>query len=165
MVVRISRPLLDAICTHAEDTHPFECCGLLLGRRSDAVSGARVPAEVVEICPTKNVAAHPEHRFEVDPAVLIKAHRAAREGGLEVVGHYHSHPKGEAVPSAVDAAMAQVDGEIWIVVGRSGEVRGWRAKRGGELHGCFGPVELTGSPQPPLAPAELGGHEGSAVVL
>jgi len=43
-------------------------------------------------------------------------HKAARAGGTGVVGYYHSHPHGEAIPSATDRALAAHDGAIWAIV-------------------------------------------------
>jgi proteasome lid subunit RPN8/RPN11 len=98
----------------ARESAPEECCGLLLGR------GA-----VEEVRAAENVAADRSRRFEIDPQALIDAHRAARAGGLEVVGYYHSHPSGLAEPSAIDRAMASGDGKVWGIVGEGG-VTFWR---------------------------------------
>ena len=96
-----------------------EICGLVLGQ------AGRIEA----IAPAANVAADPARHFELDPAVLIAAHRAARSGGPKVIGHYHSHPSGVAIPSATDAACAMPDGTLWLIV--AGEaVRLWRAQPG-----------------------------------
>ena len=46
----------------------------------------------------------------------VAAHRAARDAGPAVIGHYHSHPSGVAVPSATDAACAAPDGTLWLIV-------------------------------------------------
>ena len=70
----------------------------------------------------------PETHFEIDPQALIDAHRAARAGGPQVLGYYHSHPAGEPEPSATDRAMAAGDGRMWAIMGRdecvSGGIRG-----------------------------------------
>jgi proteasome lid subunit RPN8/RPN11 len=95
-------------------TAPDECCGLLLGH--EAIEEAR---------PAANVAAQPRHRFEIDPQALIDAHREARAGGLRVIGYYHSHPGGPAVPSAADRACASGDGKVWAILGAGG-VAFWR---------------------------------------
>ena len=118
MTVRIARSLLERIRTHAA-TQTTEICGLLLG------GADRIDA----IMPAANVAPDPSRHFELDPAVLIGAHRAARQGGPAIVGHYHSHPSGVAVPSAVDAASAAPDDSIWMIVASDG-VRLWRAGPG-----------------------------------
>ena len=79
--------------------------------------------------PASNVAPDPSRHFELDPAVLIAAHRAARDAGPAVIGHYHSHPSGVAVPSATDAACAAPDGTLWLIV--AGDVaRLWIAPLG-----------------------------------
>lgn len=118
MDVRISRTLLEEILGAAAG-QGLEICGLLLGR------AGRIDA----ILPAANVAAEPARHFELDPAVLLRAHRAARAGGPRVVGHYHSHPSGQPVPSATDAACAAPDGSLWLIVG-AGAARLWRAVPG-----------------------------------
>ncbi|MGC6328832.1 M67 family metallopeptidase [Rhizorhabdus sp. FW153] len=126
MPVRISRVLLDAIVSRAAASPALEVCGLLLGQ------GETV--ERVDHC--GNVAFDPHIGFEVDPAALIAAHRAARTGGPCLLGHYHSHPNGIAAPSDRDRAAAE-PGRLWIIVaGR--EVTAWRAASNGD----FVPVEL-----------------------
>lgn len=84
---------------------PREACGLLLGTGS----------EIQTAVPTANVAADPAHHFEIDPAALIAAHKAARHGGPQVLGYFHSHPNGLARPSATDAASAARDGKVWAI--------------------------------------------------
>lgn len=98
----------------AARAHPAECCGLLLG------GGGRI----VRAVPTANVHADPRAHFEIDPAALIAAHRAAREGGDPVAGYYHSHPNGLPRPSATDAAMASGDGRVWAIVSGGGAEAG-----------------------------------------
>lgn len=106
MRVSISRGLLEQIMSEAAaDRH--EVCGLLLGE------AGRIKA----VLPGANVAPDPARHFELDPAVLIAAHRDARAGGARIVGHYHSHPGGLAVPSETDAACAAPDGGLWLIVG------------------------------------------------
>lgn len=92
--------------------------------------------------PAANIAAHPEHRFEIDPAVLLAAYKAQRTGGPALLGHYHSHPTGKPIPSVTDAAMAQGRGEYWIIVGSDGTLQGWRADATGSVHGRFDPIML-----------------------
>lgn len=126
MSVRISRALLDAIASRAASSADEEVCGLLLGQVS------RI--EAVDHC--RNVAADPRAAFEVDPAALIAAHRAARLGGPLILGNYHSHPNGIAAPSERDRAAAEPD-SLWIIVA-GGRVTAWRAAPGRG----FAPVEL-----------------------
>jgi proteasome lid subunit RPN8/RPN11 len=82
-----------------------------------------------------NVAADPESAFEVDPALLLRAHREAREGGHAILGWYHSHPDGVAEPSAVDAARAVEDGKLWLIV--AGERLALYVAGGGAIRNRF----------------------------
>lgn len=77
-----------------------------------------------------NVAENPERHFEIDPAALFAALRAERAGGPKLVGYFHSHPSGEAMPSATDAATAEPDGKLWVIAAR-GELTGWKSGAGG----------------------------------
>ena len=108
---------------------PHEVCGLLLG--SDE--------QVADVLHCSNVAAAPEREFEIAPAQLIAALRAARSGAAEVVGCYHSHPGGVPEPSARDAADAAPSGWLWLIVGGD-EAKLWRAVPAGARHGRFDPV-------------------------
>jgi len=118
MKVAISRGLLEQIMSEAAADRR-EVCGLLLGTQE------RIEA----VRPAANVAADPERHFELDPVVLIAAHRAARAGGARILGHYHSHPAGQAVPSRTDAACAAPDDSLWLIVGE-GMARLWIARAG-----------------------------------
>ena len=135
MDVTISSTALDAILTAAAATPSVEVCGLLLGA-GDAVHVA---------LPCHNVAPDPSRWFEIDPAALFAAHRAARSGGLAVLGHYHSHPSGRPVPSPRDAAAAADDRSLWLIVADS-EARLWRAIAGGPVEGRFEPVAFATLP-------------------
>jgi proteasome lid subunit RPN8/RPN11 len=118
MTVAISRSLLEQIMALAAASRD-EICGLLLGR-DDAIEA---------ILPTANVALDPARHFELDPAALIAAYRAARKGGPAVIGHYHSHPSGVAAPSEIDRACAAPDGSLWLIIGGR-EATLWRAGPG-----------------------------------
>lgn len=108
---------------------PLEACGLLFG--DGVVEQASVAA---------NVSDDPARRFEIDPAALIAALKAERAGGDKVIGYWHSHPSGDATPSATDAAMAVADGKLWVIVAGDA-VTVWRAGTSG-LHGRFERVEI-----------------------
>jgi len=126
MELRISSLLLDEIRAAAAGSPNAEICGLLLGR------DGRVEA-VVECA---NVAAEPADSFEIDPAALVAAHRAARAGAPVPIGHYHSHPNGRAEPSERDAAAAEA-GSYWIIATHD-DLRCWRALSGAR----FAPVAI-----------------------
>lgn len=94
---------------------PNEACGLLLGRCG--------MIESAQIC--ANVAPDPARHFEIDPAALIAAFKAEREGGPQVIGYWHSHPNGLSEPSPTDRARASGDGRVWAIVAGEG-VTFWR---------------------------------------
>lgn len=108
-----------------------EVCGLLLG----------VAGRIEAIAPAANVAPDPARHFELDPAVLIGAHRAARGGGPAVIGHYHSHPSGVAAPSLTDAENSAPDGSFWLIVG-DGVARLWRAEPDSTVKARFTEIAL-----------------------
>ena len=130
----ISSTLLARLLTDAKNSPEAEVCGLLFG------SEARI--EAAEAC--ANVAAEPARAFEIDPAALFAAHRRMRGGGARVIGHYHSHPSGEAVPSARDAAQAMGDGALWLIL-TAREARLWRTDRAGAFEAVELEVEDAGS--------------------
>jgi predicted GIY-YIG superfamily endonuclease/proteasome lid subunit RPN8/RPN11 len=118
--VRVSSRVLDAIQAHAALTAPEECCGILLGREG-LIEEARL---------ADNVAPDRTRRFEIGPQHLVDAHRAARSGGPQVLGYYHSHPSGPAEPSVTDRMQAAHDSSVWAIIGESG-VTFWRDEGAG----------------------------------
>jgi len=115
MELEVSAKALAAMRAHAAAAFPQEACGILLG---DA-------ACITEARPAANVHPSPQTRFEIDPQALVDAHRAARGGGPQVIGYYHSHPTGEALPSATDHACASGDGKLWAILAANA-VTFWR---------------------------------------
>lgn len=114
MSVKISRSLLGRLRVIAARDPTHEMCGLLLGR-DDAVDA------IVE---ARNVAANPRMSFEIDARVQIGAMKAARMGGPAVIGCYHSHPSGAAMPSQRDLDMAEV-GAVWLIFAGN-DVTAWQ---------------------------------------
>lgn len=39
----------------------------------------------------------------------------SRDDGIDIIGHYHSHPDGPAAPSATDLSMAYEPKMIWLI--------------------------------------------------
>ena len=112
-------------CRRLADVHSDEeVCGLLLG------AAGRIDA----ILPAANVAADPATAFEVDPRVLLAAHRASRQGGPAILGCFHSHPTGAATPSATDAAAA-MPVQLWLILA-AGNACLYRTLAGGGFAAC-----------------------------
>jgi proteasome lid subunit RPN8/RPN11 len=126
----ISSTLLGRLLTDAKNSPDAEVCGLLFGAEG-RIEGAEACA---------NVAPEPARAFEIDPAALFAAYRRMRSGGPRPIGHYHSHPSGEAVPSARDAAQAMGDGALWLIL-TAREARLWRTDRVGAFEAVALAVE------------------------
>jgi desampylase len=96
----------------------LEVCALLFGK-NEAVTGFEV---------AQNVSAQPNTAFEIDPRALIAAHRRMRDGGLPIIGVFHSHPNGRVGPSPDDVAAAEPNGWIWLIAA-GGQLSAWIAKK------------------------------------
>ncbi len=90
----------------AAAAYPLEACGALLGS-ADEVSGVH---------PLPNRAPDPTEAFVIDPAELEPLLRREADGGLPVLGFYHSHPDNEPVPSTRDLEDAW-PGYWYVIVG------------------------------------------------
>jgi proteasome lid subunit RPN8/RPN11 len=129
MEIELTRAALARISAEVERAFPEEACGILLGRES----------RIERAQPARNVHPKPQTHFEIDPQALIDAHRAARAGGPQVVGYYHSHPTGPARPSDIDRLQATGDGRLWAIIGES-SVTFWRDDEDGFVALSYGVV-------------------------
>jgi proteasome lid subunit RPN8/RPN11 len=100
---------LASIRRAAADAYPGECCGLLVGEGDRQIT-------VTEVVPMRNMATDPRKAFAIDPQAQFDLLRATRRGSTRIIGHYHSHPDGQARPSVQDLAMAHDPEAIWIIV-------------------------------------------------
>ena len=92
----------------ARGAFPYECCGLIEGVREGG--GARALA----LRPTANFSEHPDS-FEIDPAAHLRLMRELRGSGREIVGCYHSHPRGLPVLSDHDRERGETEGFVWLI--------------------------------------------------
>jgi proteasome lid subunit RPN8/RPN11 len=136
--------LLDRLRAEAEAGGKEEICGLLVGNR-EAIS---------EAIPLGNLHPSPVTGFLLDPESQVAASRAARTAGKGIAGHYHSHPSGNAAPSAADAALAQEEGVLWLIV-TAAEARLWISTCNGSVSSAFEPVEIVDCK---AAPCNLKAH-------
>lgn len=131
MAVRLSRKQHVQLLEWAKAAGKHECCGLLLGNNET----------VLELELTKNVAADTTLHFEIDPAALISRHKAARNGGLAIMGAFHSHPNGLARPSKTDGMEAACDSQYWLIIA-NGEITAWEPRGKAGQIAEFKPVAL-----------------------
>ena len=97
--VRLAAGLAEAMAGHALREAPRECCGVLIGRLEGGC------ARVEDVLPGTNIAASHD-LYELAPEDFVRADAAAGDRGLEVLGFYHSHPRGPARLSHIDRARA-----------------------------------------------------------
>jgi proteasome lid subunit RPN8/RPN11 len=101
------------LLAEAKTAFPAECCGLLGGVRDGEGVG------VTALHPSANLSSTPNTAFEIDPALHFRLLRGLRGTGREVVGCYHSHPTGKALPSPRDRANGCEDGFVWVIIATS----------------------------------------------
>lgn len=122
-MIIIEKQLLNRMKEDAELRYPKECCGILLGRRSET---ERI---VWKVCPTANEARDEQERqFRIDPLTLLKVERYAEESGMEIIGFYHSHPDCCAEASAEDEHIALPDCSypiLSVIHGAVRDVQSW----------------------------------------
>ena len=97
--------VLDRMMDHARATLPQEACGLLVGRNGQAS----------RFVPTENTL-RSETEYEIDPAFLAATFRLLRDTGEELVGIFHSHPRGPATPSSRDLKRAYYPEAVHLIV-------------------------------------------------
>ena len=111
MILR--REHLAAIISHASETAPAECCGLiggLGGFRSNSIYRLR------------NVGPDPERAYEAAPEELFAAQRQMRERGEDLLAIYHSHPRSNnPTPSETDVRLAYYPAATYLIIGLGGQ--------------------------------------------
>jgi proteasome lid subunit RPN8/RPN11 len=110
-MLKLARATYDAIRRHGEETYPYECCGVLLGRMSD--DDTRVVASTARCGNTRTDSPH--NRYNIDPRELVRIQREGRERGEDIVGFYHSHPDHPAQWSPTDLAEAHWIGCSYVI--------------------------------------------------
>ncbi len=91
---------------HARREPDRECCGVLAGR--DGV--------IEKVLPATNAAAKPQSEYEIAMEELFRLMREMRAAGLELLGIYHSHPRGENKPSSRDVELASYPDAAYFIV-------------------------------------------------
>lgn len=123
MIVVLPGEVAAALPRLADLALPREACGLLVGRTDEG------SVRITGFAPSRNLAAAPD-AFEIDTSLHLVLQRRLRARGEAVVGVWHSHPSGAALPSARDAAGAWQDGLIWLITAGA-ETTAWVARGGG----------------------------------
>lgn len=104
--VRVRREILVKMQEEAAKTPAQECCGLLAGR--DGV--------ISEIFRARNAHANPATGYEIAPRELFQLMREMRAHDLQLLGIYHSHPRGENRPSPTDIGQAFYPDTLYVIL-------------------------------------------------
>jgi proteasome lid subunit RPN8/RPN11 len=99
----VARMVLD----QALHEKPDECCGILVGPDEDHASKA---------LPVDNVHENPRTEYEIDPDALMETVVDVESTDREIVGFYHSHPRGYAAFSKTDRARGSWAGRAYLLV-------------------------------------------------
>jgi len=136
---------------YAHDAAPFEACGVLAGHGE----------QVTHIFPVPNVASEPHTRYQLDAQRLVTVFAQLERDNLTLLGFYHSHPNGEALPSPTDIREATYPDVAYVIVGLKDvpRISAWRL-RWGEAE----TVELHIGDEPP-APSVSGTNAQKIAVL
>jgi proteasome lid subunit RPN8/RPN11 len=95
----------DALHAEAARAHPPSAAGC----------SPAAPIASRRSTPVSNTAEDPSRRYEMDPAELWAARRAARDAGHEVIGFYHSHPRTPPFPSSLDVERAYYPEAVYAI--------------------------------------------------
>ena len=96
MPLLIPKRVLANIISHALESDPEECCGVLIGGENSAEEARRI----------QNNHPEPIRRYEMDPIALARAESEADAKGRKIVAIYHSHTHTQAYPSQTDVNNA-----------------------------------------------------------
>lgn len=106
----LPEPVGNALLAHAREDAPEEVCGVLVGRRGstdDTAAGDDAPGDI------------PGDDAPDDENVDVVT-------GDDVVGFYHSLPRGPPAPSETDRRRATWRGYVYAIVVPGEGVRAWR---------------------------------------
>ena len=107
--VRISKRIKSEIEEFMTGTYPYECCGIIIGDKTDGVA-----RKVISIENSAHDGVRNEF-FEIDPLEMYRIERLAEEEGAEIIGIYHSHP--DKAPILSKADIENMIPEILYLVG------------------------------------------------
>jgi proteasome lid subunit RPN8/RPN11 len=103
--VVVAPAVVEELLAEARREPELECCGLLAGR-----DGA-----ILTVLPARN-ALHSATAYEIAPAELFAMFRRMRAQGLDHLGIYHSHPRGDNAPSPRDVEQAFYPAAAYFIV-------------------------------------------------
>lgn len=107
--ITVPRRVYDEIVSHAKESYPDECCGVLIGNTlgSRKVFSSERATNINE--------ERASDRYILDPKELNIIDKGARAACLDIIGFYHSHPDHTDRPSEFDRKEGQ-PGYTYMIV-------------------------------------------------
>lgn len=108
-MISLTNEILGTVFSHAQESSPEECCGLL---------GGSLDGKATTVYQLRNIAGNKIDSYEAAPEDLFAAQREMRERGEQLLGIYHSHPRSpEPRPSQTDVRLAYYPQAVYFIVG------------------------------------------------
>ncbi len=114
-MIRLPPRIRDELVSHAREGAPLEVCGALSGVIEDEHEHAG-RRRVERVYRAANVADDPRRRYALDPEQQYAILERIDDAGRDVVGFYHSHPRGPPGPSGIDRERATWSGRSYVIV-------------------------------------------------
>lgn len=111
--VVVSARVLNALCEHARETHPEECCGLLTGPAAGCFEEVHRCRNEMTRLNRRDPAAYPrsgEKAFHMNEGDVLRVAGEAESRRWLVTGVYHSHADAGAYFSELDQEFARQPG-------------------------------------------------------
>lgn len=113
---------LHLIREHLDSEPDQEVCGL--------IGGVWQPFDRIAIAKTviaiPNISETPRVRYYMNPESQIRAMLDFEKDGWELIGVYHSHPRGDPIPSPTDIAESFYPDVIYLIGVPGGHLKAWR---------------------------------------
>ncbi|NJE04896.1 M67 family peptidase [Thermococcus sp. M36] len=116
----IPRDYLEKIVKTAKNS-AAEVCGFLFG----GTDGGSLTVKEIRFVTNR---LNSPTAFEMEPLEMVEAIDGAEEGGLEVIGIFHSHLNCPPRPSGKDLRGMNLWPVVWLIVTPEGEARAWVLK-------------------------------------
>ena len=113
--ISIPAGIYEEMLEHAASDSQNEVCGILAGNSMGHAGGGGKKNLAERIFRGENTDRSPVS-FELDPRQQIEIEKELKKEGMQMLAIYHSHPEGQAYPSAKDVLLAVWD-VIYIIIG------------------------------------------------
>lgn len=126
-MLRLTANVRDAMVNRAKAGLPEEVCGVIAGDRAERSSDTPEVTDqhersvervdvATDVQSVPNVAETPRTRYSMEPEALLERIQSIESEGSDVIGFYHSHPRGPSNPSPTDHSRATWDDYLYVIV-------------------------------------------------